>query len=66
LADLVVSSGIHKEHDQKHEVAGDTTRLRVVNLQSRLFANLCMGVNRVYGINEGWHSRLRSTLMKFT
>lgn len=33
LTDTSMSSGIHEQHAEEHHVAGDTARLRVVNLQ---------------------------------
>lgn len=32
LANLVMSSCVHDKHDQKHEVARDAARLRVMDL----------------------------------
>ena len=41
VADLVVRSGVHEEHDEKHEVAGDASRLVVVDVEGNLGADLC-------------------------
>ena len=43
VANLVVRRGVHEDHDQEHEVAGDASRLRVVNVQGNLGPNLCGG-----------------------
>ena len=40
VADLVVRSGVHEEHDEKHEMTGDTARLGVVNGERNLGADL--------------------------
>lgn len=41
VADLVVRRGIHEDHDEKHEVTGDASRLRIVDLQGDVGSNLC-------------------------
>lgn len=41
VADLVVCSGIHEDHDEEHEMASYTTSLCIVNLQCILRTNLC-------------------------
>ena len=41
VTDLVVGSGVHQEHDQEHEMTGDTASLGVVNIKSPLGTNLC-------------------------
>ena len=41
VADLVVSSRVHEDHDQEHEVACDTTSLGIVDIQRRFWTNLC-------------------------
>ena len=41
VADFVVRRGIHKDHDEKHEVASDASRLRVVDVQGDLRTDLC-------------------------
>ena len=38
---LVMSSGIHQKHDQKHEVPRDTPGLRVVDIERTFRSNLC-------------------------
>ena len=43
VTDLVVRGGVHEDHDEKHEVAADATRLGVVNVESDLRTNLCRG-----------------------
>jgi hypothetical protein len=40
LPDAVVRRGVHQEHAQKHDMAGDATGLSVVNLNSGDGANL--------------------------
>lgn len=40
LPDLEVSGGVHEQEYQEHKMAGDTTRLCIVNLQSGLLPNL--------------------------
>lgn len=42
-ADLVVSSGVHNEHNEQHEVTSDATSLRVVNILRALLTDLCIG-----------------------
>jgi len=37
---LLVGSGVHEDHDEEHEVTGETTRLGVVDLLSKLLTNL--------------------------
>lgn len=45
LSDLLVGSGVHQDHDQQHEVAGDTARLGVMDLQGSLFTDFyCLTV----------------------
>ena len=41
VADFVVRRGIHEDHDEKHEVASDASRLRVVDVQGDLRTDLC-------------------------
>ena len=41
VANFVVRSCIHEDHNEQHEVTGDTTGLGVVDVQGRLRANLC-------------------------
>ena len=40
-ADLVMGSCIHKDNDEEHEVASDTTRLVIVDLNCCLWSNFC-------------------------
>ena len=40
LADLVVRSAVHQDHDEEHEVARDTTSLGVVDVQCNFGTNL--------------------------
>jgi hypothetical protein len=40
LADLVMSSSVHQKHAEQHDVARDTTRLDVMNLDSSDWTNL--------------------------
>jgi len=51
LPDAVVRGGVHQEHAQKHDMAGDATGLSVVNLNSGNRANL-----RLFNVVEagGW------------
>lgn len=47
LSDLLMSSGVHEEHDEKHEVARETASLGVMNLEGYLLANLYfMGISK--------------------
>lgn len=41
-ANLVMGSGIHQEHDEEHEMARNTARLRIVDLESKLRPDLCI------------------------
>jgi hypothetical protein len=41
VADLVVCSGIHEDHNQEHEMASYTASLCIMNLQGILRTNLC-------------------------
>lgn len=40
VADLAVRRRVHEEHDEEHEVAGDTTWLRVVDVECSLLTDL--------------------------
>lgn len=40
VADLVVGSSIHEQHDEKHEVSRDTASLSVVNIKGGLLSDL--------------------------
>lgn len=40
VADLVVCSGIHEDHDKEHEMPSYTTSLCIMNLQCILWTNL--------------------------
>lgn len=40
VADLLVSRGVHENHDQQHEVAGDASGLGVMDFLGSLLANL--------------------------
>ena len=40
IANLVVRSGVHEEHDEEHEVAGDASRLGVMNVKCNFGADL--------------------------
>jgi hypothetical protein len=40
VADLVVCSGIHEDHDKEHEMASYTASLCIMNLQCILRTNL--------------------------
>ena len=40
VANLVVSSGVHEEHDQQHEMTGDATRLSIVDVEGPFLSNL--------------------------
>lgn len=42
LTNLAVSGTIHQNHDQEHEMATDSSGLGVVDIQSDLFADLCV------------------------
>lgn len=46
VAYLMVSGGVHQEHDEEHEMTGDPTSLFVVNVQGRFFADLCKSNQR--------------------
>jgi hypothetical protein len=46
VADLGAGRGVHEQHDEEHEVAGDATRLSVVDLESDLLADLCVLVKK--------------------
>ena len=66
VADFVMRSRIHEQHDEKHEVPGDTARLGVVNIESRLRTSLCFQRQievQTESVEEA--PRSRSTLMKF-
>ena len=39
VANLVVGSSVHKDHDEQHEVTSDTTSLRVVDVEGYLLTN---------------------------
>ncbi len=41
VTNLVVCGGVHQDHDEQHEVAGDTTWLGVMDVQRSLGTNLC-------------------------
>lgn len=41
-ADLVVGSSVHEEHDEEHEMTGDASWLRIVDLESNLLPYLCI------------------------
>lgn len=41
LSNSVVGSRVHEQHAKKHHVAGDSTRLGVVNLERQDRSNLC-------------------------
>ena len=66
VTNLVVRGGVHEEHDEKHEVASDTTSLGVVDVKGRLRTNLCKGKSETGARREGCNVRVRSTLKKFT
>lgn len=40
LSNLVMSSRVHQKHAEEHNVAGNTTSLRVVNFDSQFWSNL--------------------------
>lgn len=40
VANLVVGSGIHEDHNEEHEVSRDTASLGIMNIESNLRANL--------------------------
>jgi hypothetical protein len=40
LSDAVVSRGVHKQHAEKHDMAGEAARLSVVDLNRRHRTNL--------------------------
>lgn len=40
-ADPVVCGGIHNNHDEEHEVAGDAARLCVMDIEGSLLPNFC-------------------------
>ena len=40
FSDLVVGGSVHQEHDEEHEMTGDTTSLGVVNVERKLRAHL--------------------------
>ena len=52
LADAVVGGGVHQEHAEQHDVAGDTTRLGVVDLDGSDRADLTL-LNIVEAIFKG-------------
>jgi hypothetical protein len=64
--DLVVGGAVHKNHDEKHEVTGDTTRLSIVDLEGRLRADLY----ELFSLTPLWSERedlrVSSTLKKLT
>lgn len=41
LADSVVCSRVHQKHAEKHDMAGDTARLSVMDLQGENRSDLC-------------------------
>lgn len=41
MANFVMGCCVHDEHDQEHEVAGNATRLGIVDLLSSLFPYFC-------------------------
>ena len=41
VANLVVSRGVHEDHDQKHEVPRDASSLLIVNVEGDLGPDLC-------------------------
>ena len=70
IANLVVRSGVHEEHDEEHEVAGDASRLGVMNVKCDFGADLWKW-GRLTIISRGgsdWrgNARVRSTLKKLT
>ena len=38
MANITMSSGVHKEHNKKHEMSCNASRLRIVNLLSELLS----------------------------
>ena len=40
VPDLVMGGRVHEDHDEEHEMARNTARLRVVDVKCRLRANL--------------------------
>ena len=61
VADLVVGGGVHEEHDEEHEVTGDTAGLRVVNVQGKLLTDLsALDVDEVDVVGGGVDSRPES------
>ena len=53
VANLVVRGGVHQEDDEKHEVAGNASRLGVVDVEGDLGADLCTECQRA------GHDRMR-------
>jgi len=44
LANLLMSSGIHEHHDEKHEMTGNSSCLSIMNLQCELLSDLCRNI----------------------
>ena len=64
VADLVVGGGVHKQHDEEQEVAGDATRLGVVDIQSELRANLrALDIDEVDVVRGRVHHRPEGELI---
>ena len=55
IADLVVGRGVHEDHNEKHEVPGDASCLRVVDVQGNLRTDLC----RTCGVSASREQRQR-------
>ena len=41
IANLPMRGSVHQEHDQEHEVTGDTTSLRVMDILGANLSNFC-------------------------
>ena len=73
MTNLVMGCGVHEQHDDEHEVTGDSSWLSIMDVCGCYFTDLCMTTNNKQNetteINDkkkGRRLRVLTTLMKLT